>query len=694
MKQGTLQSLLPAAEDEKRAGELRAFVVYHNERYHTLDAPEISDDEYNAAFQELVRLEDRFPTLQTADSPTRRIGGGVLASLETQRHTRRMYSLDNVFSQEDWQGFLKRMDNALPGVEPVFWCDPKMDGLALELVYEKGVLVAALTRGDGETGEVVTAALRTVRNLPQRGSALWPNLLEVRGEVIFSRADFEALNARQSKANAKTFANPRNAAAGSVRQLDTTITASRPLRFLAYGVGEVAFGDATPWETYTDMMERLRGYGFETPPGGRLCASSVDVEAYYESLRNNRDSLAYDIDGVVMKLNDLEAQTALGYTARAPRFAVAWKFPAQQATTELLEITVQVGRTGVLTPVAELKPVNVGGVVVSRATLHNEDEIRNRDVRVGDTVIVQRAGDVIPEVVEAVLSLRPADAVPFVFPHTCPSCGTPAHRIEGEAAWRCVNLSCPAMVRQSLAHFVSKAGLDIDGLGQRWIELLVASGRVETPADLFALRVEELLRYERMGVKLASKFVASLDRARKDATLQRFLCALGIRHVGEQTARTLAGAYADMDALGKADLEELQQLSDIGPEVASSIRAFFDDAPNRELLRRLREQGLWPVRPVKSGETGELAAEGDAVPGPLAGLKVLFTGSLPSMPRSRAQKMAEEAGAELAVGVSRKLDLLVVGEDPGSKLDKARSLGIRVVDEAGFLALLIPNGEQ
>ncbi|MEG2005195.1 MAG: NAD-dependent DNA ligase LigA, partial [Bilophila sp.] len=461
MNQGTMQSLLPLSEDTKRAAELRAFVVYHNNRYHTLDAPEISDDDYNAAFQELVRLEERFPTLRTPDSPTRKIGGAVLPVLETRKHTKRMYSLDNVFSQEDWQNFLKRLDNALPGVAPVFWCDPKMDGLALELVYEKGVLTCALTRGDGEQGELVTAALRTVRNLPGRegaaAGAVWPDLLEVRGEIIFSRADFEALNARQRKANAKPFANPRNAAAGTVRQLDTTITASRPLRFLAYGFGEVRFGAATPWQTYEEVMARLRAYGFETPPEGRLCASPAEVEAYCDAVRLNREALAYDIDGVVMKLNDLEAQDALGYTARAPRFAIAWKFPAQQATTQLLDITVQIGRTGVLTPVAELEPVTVGGVVVRRATLHNEDEIRNRDVRVGDTVIVQRAGDVIPEVVRAVLSKRPADAVPFVFPHCCPSCGAPAHRIEGEAAWRCVNLSCPAMVRQSLAHFVSKA---------------------------------------------------------------------------------------------------------------------------------------------------------------------------------------------------------------------------------------------
>ena len=441
MNQGTLQSLLVEDADKKRLEELRAFVIYHNHRYHTLDAPEITDDEYNAAFQELLRLEERHPEWRSPDSPTNRIGGQVLSSLETKAHTRRMYSLDNVFDAEEWQGFLKRLDNAQEGLEHAFWCDPKMDGLALELVYENGRFVEALTRGDGEVGELVTEAMQTVRNLPKVLHGDAPERLEVRGEVIFRRRDFALLNERLRKENLKTFANPRNAAAGSIRQLDTSVTASRPLRFLAYGFGDVRFGGVQPWSTYEEVMGRLRDFGFETPPGGRLCRGSEEVEAYYASLSEKRESLAYEIDGVVMKLNDLEAQEALGYTARAPRFAVAWKFPAQQATTLLLDITVQVGRTGVLTPVAELEPVNVGGVLVSRATLHNEDEIRNRDVRIGDRVVVQRAGDVIPEVVRAVLSERAPDSQPFVFPHVCPSCGQAASRLEGEVAWRCVNVS-------------------------------------------------------------------------------------------------------------------------------------------------------------------------------------------------------------------------------------------------------------
>ncbi len=678
------ETLLATTADRERAAELRDFLTYHNYRYHTLDDPKISDTDYDSAYRELLALEQRFPELQSADSPTRRVGGQVLDRLETRAHRRRMYSLDNVFSNEEWTAFLKRISNALPDLDPVFWCDPKMDGLALEVAYENGHLGFALTRGDGEVGEVVTEAIRTVRNLPLSLPVPCPSYVEIRGEVLFRQADFERMNERQRKAGGKIFANARNAAAGSVRQLDTSITAGRPLRFLAYGVGELDWGQQptdieTPhWTSYSGLMDCLRAWGFETPPGGRRCDSPACVQAYYQEVLEKRDSLAYAIDGMVIKVDALEAQRALGHTARAPRFAVAWKFPAQQATTRLLDITVQVGRTGVLTPVAELEPVNVGGVLVSRATLHNEDEIKNRDVRIGDMVFVRRAGDVIPEVLGSVPDERPAESEPYLFPHCCPSCGMPAHRIEGEAAWRCVNLSCPAMIRQSISHFVSKAGLDIEGLGQRWTELLVASGRVKNPADLFTLTVPELLRYERMGTRLAGKFVAALDTARQKATLQRLICALGIRHVGEQTAKTLAAAYRDLDSLQQAKSEDLQQLHDIGPEVASSIRAFFTDASNRLLLQRLHELGVWPVRTENAARSHS---------GALTGKKILFTGTL-SIPRSSAQILAEQAGAEIVGGVSRKLDLLIAGENPGSKLGKARDLGITIVDEAGFMALI------
>ena len=670
-------SLLPSAQDAQRAAELRAFLNRHNYLYHTLDAPEISDAEYDAAYRELENLEKQFPTLRTEDSPTRRVGGQILSSLAKKKHSRRMYGLENVFSKDEWLDFVHRMSNALPGMPCNFWCDPKMDGLALELIYEEGLFKEALTRGDGEEGEVVTEAMRTVRSMPLRlhGDAV-PVRIEIRGEVIIPRVEFVRLNEHQRASGGKIFANARNAAAGSVRQLDSSIAASRPLHFVAYGVGEVA--GPRPWATYAELMHALSSFGFETPPDGRLCATPEEAANYFTYIQEKRATLRYEIDGVVLKQNDLDAQEALGFTARAPRFAVAWKFPAQQVTTKLLAISIQVGRTGVLTPVAELEPVQVGGVTVSRATLHNEDEIRSKDIREGDTVIVCRAGDVIPAVVGIVPEQRPCGAKPYVFPSYCPVCGHAAYRIEGEAAWRCVNLSCPAVIRQSLAHFVSKTGLDIDGFGQRWIDVLVGAGRLHTPADLFTLTVEELLKFERMGTKLASKLIASLDKARTQTSLQRFISGLGIRHVGEQTARTLANAFGSIEELALADRDMLEKLPDIGPEVAASITAFFNDEANKTLIVRLKELGL---DPHKSEE------DRSAPHGALAGKRILFTGTL-SIPRTKAQAMAEQAGAETVSGVSKKLDYLVAGEAPGSKLDKAQALGITILDEQAFLNLI------
>ncbi len=686
-----------------RAESLREQLNYHSHRYYVLDDAEISDAEYDALFRELQDIEAEWPSLRTPDSPTHRVGDAVVAALETQAHTLRMYSLDNAFSAEEWDGFIQRMLRAEPDAPTAFWCDPKMDGLALEVIYENGVFTTALTRGDGEKGEIVTTAMRTVRNLPLRlhGEGPHPARLEVRGEVVITRAEFEALNAARRGAGEKLFANPRNAAAGSVRQLDASVTAGRPLRFLAYGVGQViwpaevtgdsssaAQGPEARWATHGQVMAALADYGFGTPPGARRCETPAEVMAYYEDLGRRRSELPFDIDGVVAKLDDLAAQAALGYTARAPRWAIALKFPAHQATTRLEHIAIQVGRTGVLTPVAELAPVAVGGVIVSRATLHNEDEIRAKDLRVGDMVVVQRAGDVIPEVVRPLVDQRPANGLPeFEFPRACPVCHTPVRREPGEAAWRCVNVGCPAVVRQSIIHFVSKAGLDIQGVGRKWVELLVDRGKVASPADLFALDKQTLLAFERMGPKLAENFVAAFDAARTGATLNRLICALGIRHVGEQTARTLAAHFADLDALGAAEAETLQQLPDIGPEVAASIRAFFANEGNRALLERLRGVGLWPVRPNAdaAGAPGEDS-------GPLAGLGVLFTGSLSSLTRSDAERRAVTAGAHILGSVSKKLDLLVVGDKPGSKLDKATKLGIRVLREQEFLDLLEGRG--
>lgn len=753
------QSNIPMS-DRERVRWLRSELERHNKAYYVDAQPEVSDAEYDALFQELKALEATYPPLWTPDSPTNRVGGEVVDGLEKEAHTLPMYSLDNAFDAQDWHQFVQRMRNVLPDVSTVFWCDPKMDGLALEVVYEHGKLIKALTRGDGAIGEVVTVAMRTVRNLPLllKGTNI-PTRLEVRGEVVMSRADFERLNARQATAGGKLFANPRNAAAGSVRQLDSSVTAARPLRFLAYGVGQVLWEaephqqkeassqqarlddvastkdayaveasfqrdithsaegnaektgnhsaeqkgkeqalsllDTTPrasmiqskasspmadtplvWSTYTELMHTLQAWGFDTPPSGRRCFSPDDVWSFYEEIATQRSSLPIEIDGVVAKLDDLEAADALGFTARAPRWALALKFPAIQATTRLDAIEIQVGRTGVLTPVAMLEPVLVGGVVVSRATLHNEDEIRAKNLLLGDTVIIQRAGDVIPEVVRSVEEARTGAEKPFVFPKECPACGSSVRRLSGEVAWRCVNVSCPAVLQQSIKHFVSKAGLDIKGVGARWVEQLVTKGRVKTPADLFTITKHDLLSFEGMGVRSATNFVEALASARQDASLERLISALGIRHVGEQTARTLAQAFYDIDALAQANGETLQALPDIGPEVAGSIRAFFDNSDNRHLLEQLRHLGLWPVQQDVSPRISESF---------FTNKKMLFTGSLATMGRSEAQKKVEAQGAVILSSVSKKLDILVVGAEPGSKLEKARKLGITVMDEQAFL---------
>ncbi|WP_446423702.1 NAD-dependent DNA ligase LigA [Mailhella sp.] len=733
-----------------RIAFLTAELNRHNRLYHQLDAPEITDEAYDALFRELAALEEAHPDLRQSDSPTRRVGGAVLPYLETRPHRQRMYGLDNVFSAEEWEAFVLRAERALPEAAPdvmaAWWADPKLDGLACEIAYENGVMVQALTRGDGEVGEVVTEAMRTVRNLPLRlaGEGPFPRRIEVRGEVLMFRREFEGLNERQAALGQKLFANPRNAAAGSLRQLDTSVTASRKLRFLAYSLGEVDWGNALPdapstlpahevsraegaapaasparaprsapaqgsllagfsaqepkaaaqssvaapaaeaaapdlrrWPRHSLLMRDLRAWGFDTPPEGRLCRSAAEAQACMEELEARRDDLPFEIDGVVFKLDDREAQAALGFTARAPRFAAAWKFTARKAVTRLKKISIQVGRTGVLTPVAELEPVSLGGVMVQRATLHNEDEIERLGVREGDMVTIQRAGDVIPDVLGPVLDQRPKGLPPFVFPRTCPVCGSPARRLDGEAAWRCVNLACPAVIRRSIVHFVSKAGLDVDGVGAKWVEALIDAGRVQSPADLFTVTREELMGFERMGEVSAGNFVAALDEARRKAPLTRFIAALGIRHVGEQTARTLAERFRSMDELAKASLEELMLLPDIGLEVARSIRAFFENEQNRELLERFRGLGLWPSSEAQAAP---------AVPQVLAGKKLLFTGTL-SRPRDEYRRMAEAAGGVVLSGVSKKLDWLVAGDKPGSKLDKALALGVPVLDEADFLAL-------
>ena len=678
----TSQNAAIPAEARDRAKTLRELLDYHAHRYYVLDDPEVSDAEYDRLFHELLDLETRYPELHDAASPTLRVGGAVLDSLETRAHRLRMYSLDNVFSPEDLYEFVDRMARLVPGKtrdDIAFWVDPKMDGLAMELIYENGLFTTALTRGDGEKGEIVTESMRTVKNIPLRlkGDTV-PAYLEVRGEVVITRKEFETLNARQTENGLRPFANPRNAAAGSVRQLDSRVAAARPLRFMAYGVGMVDSVPGGSWPTYENLMQNLNKMGFASAPDARLCRNADAVLAAFAELGEKRSSLPFEIDGVVAKVDEIALHEALGFTARAPRWAVALKFPAVQAETVLNAIFIQVGRTGVLTPVANLEPVQVGGVTVSRATLHNEDEIRAKDLREGDTVIVQRAGDVIPEVVRPILEKRPFAAAPYVFPTVCPVCHERAHRAEGEAAWRCLNHVCPAVVRESIKFFASKSGLDIQGIGSRWIEEFVDRGLVKTFADLFRCNREDLLHLDRMGEKLADNFLAALENARTRSTLPQLIASLGIRHVGEQTAKALAARFRSMDALMEAGYDALQTVPDVGPEVAEAICQYFDTPGNKILLEELRTIGLWPVMPEEDPVKGD---------GPLAGKAMLFTGTL-SMPRSEAEKMAEAAGARIVSSVSRKLDYLVAGDSPGSKLRKAGELGVTVLDEQAFLALL------
>ncbi|WP_243366554.1 NAD-dependent DNA ligase LigA [Fundidesulfovibrio soli] len=676
-----------ATDARARALELRAQLERHSRLYYVLDAPEISDAEYDALFRELQAIEAAHPELDDPNSPTRRVGGAVAREFASRPHRQRMYSLDNALTEEDWRAFVERLARVLPDREFSFWADPKFDGLALEAIYEGGVLTSALTRGDGEVGEDVTDNMRTVRSLPldireaaRKAGLPVPSLLEVRGEVVITKADFHALNTAQDEAGAKVFANPRNAAAGSVRQLDSRITASRPLRFFAYGLGETSWPLLVPpWSTHSAAMRGLAALGFTVAEQGRA-VDAAGVEAFYKELEATRDELAFEIDGMVVKLDSLEWQREAGFTARAPRWAIAWKFPPRQAETVLRSIEVQVGRTGVLTPVAMLEPVQVAGVTVSRATLHNEDEIRAKDLRAGDTVVVQRAGDVIPEVVRPVLEKRPEGAQEFTFPPTCPACGSPVKRLEGEAAWRCLNLSCPAVLVQSIIFFVSKSGLDIEGLGKRWIEVLVNKGLVKSPADIFRLRMDDLMPLERMGEKLAENMLASIEKTRTQAPLARLIAGLGIRHVGTQTARTLAARFDDLNALAAADQETLQALPDIGPEVAGAIRAFFDNPANHHLLESFKECGLWPRK------AEEFAA--DAASRPLSGKRFLFTGTLEGMGRSQAQALVEGLGGVVLGSVSKKLDYLVAGVDPGSKLDKARALGVQVLSQDEFERLI------
>lgn len=683
------QPLDPPNNIKARAAYLAAELDRHNYLYHTLDAPEIDDEKYDALFQELQVLENEWPSLKFPNSPTSRIGSQILANLPKMEHGAKMYGLDNVFSNSEFSDYAHRMaklwqeSNNQP-FSDIFWCDPKLDGLALELVYSNNQLDYALTRGDGETGEVVTHAVRTIRNVPLilHGSEPFPDLLTVRGEVVLYKKDFEKLNERQAAKGLKIFANPRNAAAGSLRQLDISVAKNRPLKFLAYSIGPTQWGKCIPCCFQHELIKFFISLGFQVPPDGSICRGVTEVEKYMNQLREKRDKFLMEIDGGVAKLDDLSIQNFLGYTARAPRFAVAFKFPAKEANTLLENIEIQVGRTGVLTPVAILKPISVGGVTITHATLHNEDEIRALDIRIGDTVIVRRAGDVIPEVVGVNKSARPGHSKPFMFPRSCPACGQPVYREPEQAYWRCDNLGCPAIRLRSLEHFVSKSGLDIQGFGKKLLTRLLEKELIKSPADIFTLTENQLLGLERMGLLSAKKIIENISHTKTTATLDQLISALGILHIGESLARMLANQFNDLEELKKAKIEDLMALPDIGPAAAASIHDFFHTPANINIIDKFRKNGLWPVAKsgIKKTET------------PLKGKRILFTGTL-SMPRSVAQKMAEEAGAVPVSSVGKNLDFLVAGNNPGSKLAKAEDLAIKILDEQKFLTLLKNNDE-
>jgi DNA ligase (NAD+) len=665
----------PPKPPRLRIEKLRREIERHNRLYYALDRPTISDAEYDRMFRELLALEAAHPALATSDSPTQRVGSTPLSEFAPVEHRVPMLSLNNAFDENDMRLFDRRVREALESGAIDYAVEPKFDGLAVSLCYRNGVFVQGATRGDGATGEDVTPNLRTVGGIPLRlANAADTVELEVRGEILMYRNEFEALNRRQRDAGQKEFANPRNAAAGGLRQLDSRITAQRPLRFFAYAVGVSRGGG---WRTQSQILDRLAELGFPVC-GERDVVSGADgLLAYYEAIRRKRDRLPYVIDGVVYKVNRIDWQRRLGFVSRAPRFALAHKFPAEEQTTEVLGIDVQVGRTGALTPVARLKPVFVGGATVTNATLHNEDELRRKDVRVGDTVVVRRAGDVIPEVVSVQLEKRRKGAELFQMPGKCPVCGSAVVRTPPEAATRCSGgLVCGAQRKQALLHFASRRAMDIEGLGERLIEQLVDQEFVRTPAELYTLKLEALAALERMAAKSAANLLEALEKSKR-TTLERFVFALGIRNVGESTARDLSRHFGSFDRLMQASEDALVAVPDIGPVVARSIRQFFDEPHNREVIGALRAAGIsWK-------ETAGVPARA-----PAERKSFVLTGTLSGMTRDEARARIEQKGHKLTASVSRKTDYVVAGSEAGSKLEKARELGVAVLDENGLLDLL------
>ncbi|MDD5154775.1 MAG: NAD-dependent DNA ligase LigA [Desulfovibrionales bacterium] len=662
-------------EIEQRIKKLREDIHYHNYCYYVLDSPVISDAEYDRLMRELIELEDKYPHLITPDSPTQRVGAAPLEKFGTVRHALPMLSLENAFDEAEAREFEQRIKRFLRMDGLIdYVAEPKMDGLAIEIVYEDGLLSTASTRGDGVTGEDVTQNVRTIKSIPlrlQRGESI-PRRLEARGEVFLSLKAFKEINQQRIRDGEPPFANPRNAAAGSLRQLDPRVTARRPLDFFAYGVGVVEGRSFTSqWEILT-VLPRL---GIKVNPLIRRCKGIEGCIDYFQELEGRRRNLAYEIDGMVIKVDSFSLQDRLGVKTRSPRWAVAYKFPANQASTRILDIQVQVGRTGTLTPVAIMEPVNIGGAEVSRATLHNQDEIARKDIRIGDTVLIQRAGEVIPEVVKSIPEKRTGKEKKFVMPEICPVCGARVVQLPYEVAVRCPNTSCPAQVKESIAHFASKSGMDIEGLGEKIVAQLVDSGVIKDAADLYYLTREQILALERFAARSTENILVAIDKS-KQTSLLRFLYALGIRYVGEKTAQILAEKFGSLAALATAAMEQLMEIDEIGPQVAASVTTFFAEKKNQDVIHRLLAAGVSPAPPVPIG------------PRPLAGQSFVFTGGLESFSRDEAKNKVKELGGIVSSSASRKTNYVVAGKDPGSKLARARELGVTILTEEEFKRLI------
>jgi DNA ligase (NAD+) len=665
------------AEAEQRIGNLRAEIVQHDYRYYVLDAPSVPDAEYDRLMRELQELESKFPDLVTPESPSQRVGGEPLEGFQEVRHVTPMLSLANAFSADEIRQFHQRVSRGLEIDQVNYVAEPKLDGVAIALHYLDGRLQQAATRGDGATGEDVTSNVRTIAAIPlqleqRKGSAAWPSALEVRGEIYMPLAGFEAWNAKMREEGGKEFVNPRNAAAGSLRQLDPKLTAQRPLAFYAYSM---VAAQGLP-ESHYDALQLLKSWGFPVNPEIRRVGDADGCIGYYQELAIKREQLPYDIDGVVFKVDEREQQLTLGFVSRAPRWAIAQKFPAQEEITRLMDIDVQVGRTGAITPVARLEPVFVGGVTVTNATLHNLDEIRRKDVRPGDWVVVRRAGDVIPEVARVVIERREGELPEFRMPDQCPVCGSAVERDEGEAAFRCTGgLFCGAQRIRSIQHFASRKAMDIEGLGEKLVVQLVESGLVQSIAELYKLDREQLIELERMGEKSADNLLIELERS-KAPDLDRLLYALGIREVGEVTAHSLALQFTSLENIINASEEDLIEVPDVGPIVASHVHAFFREQHNIEVIGELEAAGLrWQAVETSAGEQ------------PLAGQTWVLTGAL-GMPRARAKNLLESLGARVTGSVSEKTSVVLAGEAAGSKLRKAEKLGVKVIDEKAFRALI------